>query len=269
MKKIKLVIVALLSIMMIGAIGQETEKEQLIIPLSNPGEPGFLELGGINCNIIVSGYDGKEVIIEASSKNTVSNISKAKNGMKKINTSSMSIEAEEKDNKVEVSTGINRNGITFEVKVPKNFSLELSTVNQAKIKVENVNGEINATNVNGPITIHNVSGLVSASTVNGEIIVTFDKVTPDSPMAFSTLNGDIDITFPANIKANLKLKNDRGDIFTDFDVELSKDRKVNNETNKKGVYKVSIDEWVYGKINGGGAEYSFKNFNGDIIIRKK
>lgn len=88
-------------------------------------------------------------------------------------------------------------------------------------------------------------------------------------MAFSTLNGNIDITFPANIKADLKFKNDRGDIFTDFDVTMSKDRKVSNETNKKGVYKVSVNEWVYGKINGGGAEYSFKNFNGDIIIRKK
>jgi len=269
MKNLKLIIVALLSIIMIGAIGQESQKQQLIVPLTNPDKPGTLELGGINCSIFVSGYNGKEVIVDAHTNNGISKITTTGNGMKKITTSSMSIEVEERDNKVEVSSGINNEGIIFEIKVPFNFSLELSTVNNGEIKVENVNGEINASNINGPITIHNVNGLVSASTINDDIKITFDKVTPDSPMAFSTLNGDIDITFPANIKANLKIKNDRGDTYTDFDVVLSKDRKVNNETSKKGVYKVSVDEWIYGKINGGGPEYSFKNFNGDITIRKK
>ena len=269
MKTIKTLIIALFSMIMLNAIGQETQKEQLVIPLSNPDQPGFLEVGGVNCSIHIIGYDGKEVIIDASSKGKIAKITEAKNGMKKINASSMSIEAEERNNKIEISSGFSSRGILFEIKVPMNFSLELSTVNNGVIKVENVNGEINASNVNGPITIHNVSGLVSASTINDNIIITFDEVTPDSPMAFSTLNGDIDITFPTNIKADLKFKNDRGDILTDFDVELSKDRKVSNTTSKKGVYKVSIDEWVHGKINGGGPEYSFKNFNGDIIIRKK
>jgi len=269
MKKIRIVLITLLCIIMLGVIGQETQKQQLVIPLTNPGKPGFLKLGGINCSILVTGYDGKEVIVLAYSKNGMTKISETKNGMKKINASSMSIEAEEKDNRIDISSGFSNEGVTFEVKVPFNFSLELSTVNDGEIKVENVNGEISANNVNGPITLNKVSGLVSASTINEDIIITFDKVTPDSPMAFSSLNGNIDITFPASIKANLKIKCDRGDILTDFDVELSKERKVNNETNNKGVYKVSIDEWVYGKINGGGAEYSFKNFNGDIIIRKK
>ncbi len=269
MKAIKTLIIALFSIIMLGAIGQEVQKEQLVIPLTNPDKPGILEIGGINSSIFVTGYGGKEVIVDAINKNSVSKITTSKNGMKKITTSSMSIEVEERDNKIEVSNGFINTGIIFNIKVPFNFSLEVSTVNDSEIMIENVNGEINASNINGPITINNVSGLVSASTINDDIIVTFDKVTPDSPMAFSSINGDIDITFPANIKANLKLKNDMGDIYTDFDVEMSKDRKVNKETTKKGTYKVSIDAWVYGKISGGGAEYSFKNFNGDIIIRKK
>ena len=269
MKKIRTILIVFLSIIMLGAIGQETQKQQLVIPLSNPDKPGFLELGGINCSINVTGYDGKEVIVNAYSKNGVTKITEAKNGMKKINASSMSIEAEEDNNRIDISSGFSHEGITFEVKVPFNFSLELSTVNNGEIKVDNVNGEISANNVNGPITMNKVSGLVSASTINDDIIITFDKVSTGSPMAFSSLNGNIDITFPTGIKADLKIKCDRGDILTDFDVVLSKERKVNNETNKKGVYKVSIDEWVYGKINGGGPEYSFKNFNGDIIIRKK
>ena len=36
-----------------------------------------------------------------------------------------------------------------------------------------------------------------------------------------------------------------------------------------GVYKISVEEWVIGDINGGGPEMTFKSFNGVILIRKK
>ncbi len=254
---------------MFGVTAQENQKQQLVIPLSNPDKTGHLEIGGINCSIIVTGYNGKEVIIDAYSKNGVSKITETKNGMKKINASSMSIEVEEKDNFIDVSTGLNAKGLTFEVKVPYNFSLDLSTINDGEIKVNNVNGEMTVNNVNGPITLNKVSGSVSASTINDDILITFEEVTPNKPMAFSSLNGNVDISFPANIKADVKIKCDRGDILTDFDVELNKERKTSNERNKDGVYKVSVNEWIQGKINGGGPEYTFKNFNGDIIIRGK
>ena len=269
MKNLKFVLITLFSIIMLGVSGQEVKKQQLVIPLSNPDKPGYLDLGGINCSIFVTGYNGKEVIVDVSSKGSVTNITETKSGLKKINASSMSVEAEEHDNRVDISSGLSNEGVTFDVKVPFNFSMELSTVNNGEIKVENINGEISVNNVNGPITMNKISGSVSASSVSDDITINFDKVNPEAPMAFSSVSGKIDITFPSNLKANLKLKNQHGEILTDFDVDLVKERKVNNETDKKGVYKVSIDEWIQGKINGGGAEYTFKNFSGNIIIRKK
>jgi hypothetical protein len=38
---------------------------------------------------------------------------------------------------------------------------------------------------------------------------------------------------------------------------------------KSGVYKVTIDDWKRGDVNGGGPEITLKNYNGDILIRKK
>ena len=35
------------------------------------------------------------------------------------------------------------------------------------------------------------------------------------------------------------------------------------------VYKVIVDEWKRGDINGGGPELTIKNYNGDIFIRRK
>ena len=39
-------------------------------------------------------------------------------------------------------------------------------------------------------------------------------------MSFSTLNGDVDVTLPADTKARFKMRTDFGDIFTDFDVKM-------------------------------------------------
>jgi len=34
-------------------------------------------------------------------------------------------------------------------------------------------------------------------------------------------------------------------------------------------FKVSVNRWIFGKVNGGGPEFLFKTLHGDISIRKK
>jgi hypothetical protein len=42
------------------------------------------------------------------------------------------------------------------------------------------------------------------------------------PWLFHTFNGNVDVTFPATLKANVKLKSDQGDIYSDFDIDADK-----------------------------------------------
>ncbi|MEJ0032305.1 MAG: hypothetical protein WDO15_18930 [Bacteroidota bacterium] len=58
-----------------------------------------------------------------------------------------------------------------------------------------------------------------ATTYNGEIKVTFDKIAENTPMSYVTYNGDIDISFPATLKASLKMKTQQGEVLTGFDVK--------------------------------------------------
>ena len=44
---------------------------------------------------------------------------------------------------------------------------------------------------------------------------------------------------------------------------------IKQQDSKSGTYKLKIDEWKKGDVNGGGAEIAMKNYNGDIYIRKK
>jgi DUF4097 and DUF4098 domain-containing protein YvlB len=159
--------------------------------------------------------------------------------------------------------------VNLEIEIPSGMDIELHTYNDGDIMVSNVQGEVALTNYNGEITALNISGSVVASTYNGEIKATFDKVSDGTPMSFSTFNGDIDLTFPSALKATLKMKTEQGDIFTGFDVNITSKGPVEMKDTKGGIYKVVIDDWKTGQVNGGGPEITMKNYHGDIVIRKK
>lgn len=246
-------------------------QDRLTIPLSNPGEPGKLELGVVRGTINVSGYSGNEVIINYSgtgSEGSSQNVTQG--GLRRISNNSVGFEVEEDNNVVEINGVSPMQDIKFDISVPRNFSLALSSVNGGGITIENVNGDLEVSNVNGEINLINISGTAVANTVNGDIKATFNRVSADKPMAFSNLNGDIDVTLPANAQVSAKMKSEWGEIYTDFDMNI--DRSEEGEVNTSSdsdTYKVSVNNWVYGKINGGGPEYKFSSMRGDIYIRKK
>lgn len=248
-------------------------QQTINVPLSEPNKSGRLELSTIHGGIDIIGYDGTEVQITATTKSLKESKSKNKTnkeGLKRITNSSMEFSVEEYNNTVRINCG-GRYLINFEIKVPHNFSLKLSTVNRGDINVNNVNGAIEVSNINGAITLNNISGYVSADSINKDIRVTFNKVEPNATMAFSSLNGDLDISLPSTTKADIKIKTDRGEILTDFDLEANPNQPkvIKKENSGNNTYKVKVENWVTGQINGGGPEFMFKTFNGDIIIRSK
>src|SRR2546421_61050 len=138
------------------------------------------------------------------------------------------------------------------------------------IAVDGVGGEIDANNMNGKVTLNNVSGTVVAHSLNGALKVSMDGVDQSKPLSFSTLNGSIDVTLPADFKGNVKLSADRGEIYSDFDFKLTGSPLVTQKNDTAdGKFRVRVDRTMTGTINGGGTEATFKTFNGKIFIRKK
>ena len=294
MKTIKIAAAFLLMMAVTTGIKAQTEqKEQLTVPLSEPGKPFKLNVGLVNGSIKVVSYEGKDIVIDVQSGsstekrarkagrdggvnvnvNVNTNVNNEKSnsgGMKRINAgNNFDVSAEEKNNRVTVHSDSWKGAITLTIKVPQSeANLKLSTVNDGDIDVTNVNGEIEISNTNGAIHLTNVSGSVVANTVNGSVVATFKSIDTKAAMAFSTLNGNVDVTFPATFKGNVKLKTDMGEMYTDFDIETDKSQAKVNRTNQGGMYRVSTDNWIYGKINGGGPEIMMKNMTGNIYIRK-
>jgi hypothetical protein len=100
------------------------------------------------------------------------------------------------------------------------------------------------------------------------VIVKFKSVDASAAMGFSNLNGKIDVTLPADTKANFKLKCQRGEMFTDFDIDVDKTRPKVETKNEDHFHQIKIDDWVLGKINGGGSELVMESQFGSIYIRK-
>jgi hypothetical protein len=271
MKKYACILVAFLGFF----TGKTQDKsEQIVIPLSKPGEKAFLEIGQINGDITVEGYDGKEVLIKASfasgyhkdcddcSENH--RTSNTPPGMKRIESNPVQLSASEQNNTVEVSTESWKTKTNLEIKVPVNTDMELSTVH-GNIEVKNITGDLELSGVNGGIKAFNISGSLLSNSVNGDIEVTLKSVNANA-CSFVTLNGNVDVTLPAAVKATAKMKSDRGEIFSDFDMVMEASKP--QVTKEQGQYEVSINTWVFGKINGGGPEYTFQNMHGNIIVRK-
>ena len=272
MKNMKIAALVLLSLLVGSAsFGQTGSTETLTVPLSSPGKPYSLKVHLVTGSIKVVGYEGKDVIVNVSPrKNEDEDRSEdTKNGMKRISVSGgYEVTAKEADNTVTVNTGNPNKALDLELKIPQDVKLKIGTVNDGDVTVENVSGELEVNNVNDKITLTNISGSVVANTVNGDVTVTFKTIDPKAPMAFSTLNGDVNVTLPADTKANLKLKSDNGDVFSDFDIDIDKTPSKIDKTTEPGMYKIKKDDWVFGKINGGGPEMMMKNMQGDIYVKK-
>jgi DUF4097 and DUF4098 domain-containing protein YvlB len=255
-------------------IAQE-EPQRATVPLSDPSRPAVVHASLMNGGITVTGYNGKEVIVEARTRHEDARESKPDPkaaGMHRLESRGTGLSVEENDNEFHIGVGSMNRTVDLNIRVPFNTSLKLSCLNDGDIKVEHVSGEVDADDLNGSVKLLNISGAVVAHSLNEDVVVTLDQVTPGKAMSFSTMNGDVDVTLPADAKARVKLKSDNGEIYSDFDVHAEANSggpSVAETHGKDGRYKVQFDKGMYGSINGGGPEMQFTTFNGKIYLRKK
>ncbi|MFC1569505.1 DUF4097 family beta strand repeat-containing protein [bacterium] len=254
---------------------QEEVVDKLSVPLSMPGQEASVELSLMNGNIHVSGYSGETIEIVAKTNmkkvNDEKLNKKGREGMFHISAISTALEVEEENNKIEIETDSQNKTVDVYLKVPYKTSLKLSALHSSIIDVDNVTGELEIDNHHGSIQLTDISGSVVANTHHGEITVSFKQIDAEKPMSFSSYHKDIDVTFPAALKANVKFKTDKGEVFSDYEIIKSEEqaKQIQEKSrSEKGKYRVRIERAYYGKINGGGSEIQFNSYHGDILIRK-
>ena len=267
---------ALLGItLMVCSLGlaQDSNSERVVVPARDTSHARKVDVSVMGGSITVKSYPGKEVIVEARASQSGAKPGKAvpdkaADGMRRLDLPTRGLSVEEENNVVTVRLQRAQHA-DLVISVPPETSLTLRTMN-GEIAVEGVKGELDVNSHNGKITLNNVSGSVLANTMNGAMKVTMESVDASKPLSFSSMNGTIDVTLPADFKANVKLRTDRGEIYSDFDFKLAAGGATTqkNET-PDGKFKVKVDHTITGTINGGGTETTFKTYNGTIYLRKK
>jgi DUF4097 and DUF4098 domain-containing protein YvlB len=252
----------------------DADPDAVTVPLHDPSKPATIHAQMMMGGITIRGEDRKDISVESHTRFRDDNHERNEprpDGMKRLDLSGANgLDIKEENNVVTIKTDVFNKGGDLIVAVPLKSSLKLKCLNGGDIEVENVTGEIEAENLNGAISLKDVSGSVIAHSLNGAVTADIKNADPSKPMSFSTLNGNIDVTLPANIKANVSLKTDNGEILSDFDVKLeAKAAPVEKSRDPDGAFHVRIDKTLHGSINGGGPEFLFRSFNGQIFIRKR
>jgi hypothetical protein len=245
-----------------AAIAQDSS-DRIVVPAGNGRRVVNCSL--LNGAITVKTHASGEIIVSGGDSHDSEE--RQSGGMHRIGASSRGLEAVVDDNVVNVR---NRNGNgAVTLTVPVDTSLKLHTLSGG-IDVDGVHGELEIHTQNGHVTLNNVSGTVTADSQNGPIRVTMDRVDSSKPLTFSTLNGVVDLTFPADLKANLTVKTSHGPVYSDFDVTLGGSRSISERNNSgDGRYVIRMDSTIRGTIGGGGVDLAIRTLNGGVYIRKK
>jgi len=246
------------------------QDKPITVSFSDPARLGTLKLHLLQGSIAIKGTSGKDVVITAKTRGSNSNrrANATTDGLRRLDVVSSGLSVEEQGNVMTIGAGLN--SVDLQIDVPSRTNLQLGVVNGGGLTIEGVDGQIEAENNNGSITLTEVSGSVMAHSLNGKVVATMKRVAPQQPMSFASMNGSVDVTLPSDTKANLKLRTDNGDVWTDFDVQMktgSQPNVVDTRTNG-GRYRVEVDRSFVGTINGGGPDIELRTMNGSVYIRK-
>jgi len=259
------------------ACAAEVEQNETIrntYPLSGAA-PKKVTVDNVNGSIHVTGYAGSEVRLTAHKRLRAESPETA--------------EQARRDVKLDISQDANtvrfyvdgpfrcRNGgvhidrdpgyevkYDFELQVPQDTAIDLKTINDGEIKVDNVAGDYKVDNINGGVEMTELSGSGKVYALNGKVTVTF-RENPRGKSSFGSLNGEVRVGFQPDLNADVRFKTFNGAVYTDYEVTyLPLPAAAAERHGAKYVYKSS--EWSAVRMGHGGPELSFDAFNGNIRI---
>jgi lia operon protein LiaG len=231
------------------------------IPVEN-AKDGILSLSGFSGDITLEGYPGNEIIF--TSDNLSKESPERAKGLKPVypagtDNTGIGLSVEKNGNQVTVTCLLpfTRND-EYTIKVPENLSLKIqsSCENYNDLFVKKMKNEIEIQTC-GAINLTDVSGPLVLSTISGDINVALAGVNMDKPFSINSVSGEIDITLPAKITADIEMGSVSGAMYSDFDLNSGdKDMK-----HVGGNHLTS-------KLNGGGTRFSIVTVSGNIYLRK-
>jgi putative adhesin len=213
-----------------------------------------IELENINGPVHITGWDGNQVKVDAV---------KYANSQDRLDDASIVVDAGK--DYVSIRTKYrdhdqtwNRDGwdnpasVEYTLMVPRTARLDEIRLINGSLDVQNVKAEVRAECINGKLTASGLDGRAKLETINGRLSAAFDHL-GDSPLELSSVNGEVELTLPSDVKAEVEASTVHGGIDSDFGLHARSHQWVGHD--------------LRGELGGGGTRIKLSNVNGRIEIR--
>ncbi len=225
-----------------------------------------VSIKNVSGDVIVKGYDGDAV--------TVTGYKEGRDRDK------LEVEDLSDGNHVDISARYPKNcnceaSIRFEVKVPRNLNLNYDAFSSVSgnvevdgargtvhvkavsgdVKILNAQGAIHADSVSGDVHVERASGSVSAKSVSGDVKVNLQNIDSDEAMEFTTVSGDVNVSMPSNLGAEIDMKTLSGDLQTDFGITVEKREHGPGKS-------------AHGRLGEGSRRVKMSSVSGDVKLLK-
>lgn len=266
--------------------GQETFEQTIKETLSFSNSDKLISVHNINGSVHIEGYSGSEAIIEAEQF-----VKMKRRGDIEDAISELNLKMIEDDGIVLVyvevpHSSFNQNRRKYEfdnynhgkrryhynyditVKVPYNTNVEVSTINDGSLLVENIQAStIDANNLNGKLSLENVAGQIKANALNKDIDVVYSK-NPTEESWFNALNGDVNITVPNDLDADVTFYSLNGGFYSNLDASAKRGALIKTVSNNKKRTKYKLSSKDHFIVGSGGPHLHFDLLNGDVNLMK-
>ena len=184
---------------------------------SDPSQPCQLVVHLSQGEVSVIGADVDAVTVRTDAEGSPRNETRA-DGLRVISSSS-TYSVDENDNRMMLTYGLNEWGqpADFTITVPRKTSLDIKVNFGGEISVADIDGNVTIQGLNGEISLKDLGGGAIVEAMNGEIYASFTKLSPENPISFSSMNGEVSVHLPADASANVRFRSQNGSILTNFD----------------------------------------------------
>lgn len=223
---------------MLLSVGVFAQNKQNSFKQSFSGADKRVVILSASSNLMIEGIAGTEVIIENGKQ--VQEFPEEADGLKIVtpggavdNTGIGASVVIEGGNTLKIKLPKSRYFGNYIVKIPKdlNVSVKENGNPYGKWQISGMKGEVETETSYSTLNIKNVSGPIVAHGGYGKIYVEYDQLNQSRPNSI-TASGAVDITLPADSKANLKVQATYADFFTDFDILPTKIENINAKEEK-------------------------------------
>lgn len=238
-------------------------------------------------DIRIEGHSGTELIIEATGFQSAPDRAK---GLTPIysnvpDNTGLGLGFEQTDQLLTLAQSHNNMEVKYLIKVPFKNGVSLVVGYQtATIEVTRMNGEIDINGKVAHVKLDMVTGPLMVHCISGDIEAHLSALSQVGPSSLVSTVGFVDISLPANTKADLKLRSIKGELFvanpSAFAKQQSnKDNATNpnigqaskpnqSKDNKDNNAGLSYGATLEGRMNGGGVKLSMESVNGNLYLRE-